>query len=113
MLEQLLLSIGGGGGGELEATQQLPSHSLLFPRVDSIAAGLGGLASAPPRTRALCAALGAHEAGMRASELLLRLHLKLEALPLGYFPWLLLMLGGYAALVQAVKGWYARRYGWQ
>jgi P-type Mg2+ transporter len=40
-------------------------------------------------------------------------YFKLEALPLGYFPWLLLMLGGYAALVQAVKGWYARRYGWQ
>jgi len=40
-------------------------------------------------------------------------YFKLEALPLGYFPWLLLMLGGYAALVQTVKGWYARRYGWQ
>ncbi|MDH6593312.1 Mg2+-importing ATPase [Variovorax sp. TBS-050B] len=38
---------------------------------------------------------------------------KLQALPLRYFPWLALMLGGYAALVQGVKGWYARRYGWQ
>jgi len=40
-------------------------------------------------------------------------YFKLQALPLSYFPWLLLMLAGYAALVQAVKGWYARRYGWQ
>ncbi|WP_395350710.1 magnesium-translocating P-type ATPase [Variovorax sp. UC122_21] len=40
-------------------------------------------------------------------------YFKLEALPLAYFPWLVLMLGGYAALVQTVKGWYARRYGWQ
>ena len=38
---------------------------------------------------------------------------KLQALPLRYFPWLALVLGGYAALVQGVKGWYARRYGWR
>ena len=39
--------------------------------------------------------------------------LKLQALPLMYFPWLVAMLVGYAVLTQAVKGWYARRYGWQ
>lgn len=38
---------------------------------------------------------------------------KLQALPLRYFPWLALVLAGYAALVQGVKGWYARRYGWR
>ncbi len=40
-------------------------------------------------------------------------YFKLEALPLMYFPWLVAMLVGYAVLTQAVKGWYARRYGWQ
>ena len=40
-------------------------------------------------------------------------YFKLQALPLTYFPWLLLILGAYAVLTQAMKGWYARRYGWQ
>ncbi|GER12384.1 magnesium-translocating P-type ATPase [Variovorax boronicumulans] len=40
-------------------------------------------------------------------------YFKLQALPLAYFPWLVLMLVGYATLTQAVKGWYARKYGWQ
>lgn len=40
-------------------------------------------------------------------------HLQLEALPLSYFPWLLLILGGYMCLTQLVKGWFVRRYGWQ
>jgi len=40
-------------------------------------------------------------------------YFKLQALPLAYFPWLAAMLLGYALLTQAVKGWYARRYGWQ
>ncbi|WP_144630995.1 magnesium-translocating P-type ATPase [Bordetella genomosp. 13] len=37
----------------------------------------------------------------------------MQALPPGYFPWLLLILLGYACLVQAVKGAWVRRYGWQ
>ena len=40
-------------------------------------------------------------------------YFRLQALPLAYFPWLAAMLAGYAALTQAVKGWYARRFGWQ
>jgi len=40
-------------------------------------------------------------------------YIRLQALPLAYFPWLAAMLAGYATLTQAVKGWYARRYGWQ
>ncbi|SDH99515.1 magnesium-translocating P-type ATPase [Variovorax sp. OV700] len=40
-------------------------------------------------------------------------YFRLQALPLAYFPWLAAMLAGYAALTQTVKGWYARRYGWQ
>lgn len=40
-------------------------------------------------------------------------YFRLQALPLAYFPWLAAMLAGYATLTQAVKGWYARRYGWQ
>ncbi|WP_442782043.1 magnesium-translocating P-type ATPase [Collimonas fungivorans] len=40
-------------------------------------------------------------------------YFKLQALPLTYFPWLLLILVAYAVLTQAMKGWYARRYGWQ
>ncbi len=40
-------------------------------------------------------------------------YLQLQALPLSYFPWLVAILGGYMALTQAVKGIYARRYGWQ
>lgn len=40
-------------------------------------------------------------------------YLQLQALPLSYFPWLILILGGYMTLTQAVKGIYTRRYGWQ
>jgi Mg2+-importing ATPase len=40
-------------------------------------------------------------------------YFKLQALPLTYFPWLLLILMAYAVLTQTMKGWYARRYGWQ
>ncbi|WP_414636934.1 magnesium-translocating P-type ATPase [Acerihabitans sp.] len=39
--------------------------------------------------------------------------LHLQSLPAGYFPWLAVILAGYMGLVQAMKGWYARRYGWQ
>jgi Mg2+-importing ATPase len=38
---------------------------------------------------------------------------RMEALPLGYWPWLVAILLGYMALTQTVKGWFARRYGWQ
>ncbi|MFV3369366.1 magnesium-translocating P-type ATPase [Pseudomonas sp. NY15435] len=38
---------------------------------------------------------------------------RLQALPLGYWPWLVAILLGYMALTQTVKGWFARRYGWQ
>ena len=38
---------------------------------------------------------------------------RMEALPMGYWPWLAAILLGYMALTQAVKGWFARRYGWQ
>jgi Mg2+-importing ATPase len=40
-------------------------------------------------------------------------YFKLQALPLSYFGFLVVMLLGYAALAQAMKGFYARRYGWQ
>jgi Mg2+-importing ATPase len=40
-------------------------------------------------------------------------YLQLQALPLSYFPWLVAILAGYMTLTQAVKGFYARRYGWQ
>ncbi|MFJ2990625.1 magnesium-translocating P-type ATPase [Collimonas sp. NPDC087041] len=39
-------------------------------------------------------------------------YFKLQALPLSYFGWLLLILFGYMLLTQAMKGFYARRYGW-
>ncbi|NLU17642.1 MAG: magnesium-translocating P-type ATPase [Serratia liquefaciens] len=39
--------------------------------------------------------------------------LQLQALPPGYFPWLVLILTGYMVLTQCVKGWFVRRYGWQ
>ena len=35
-----------------------------------------------------------------------------EALPLGYFPWLVCFLVAYGALVQTMKFVYTRRYGW-
>jgi Mg2+-importing ATPase len=40
-------------------------------------------------------------------------YFKLQALPLAYFPWLLVTLIGYGVLTQLMKGWYAKRYGWQ
>lgn len=40
-------------------------------------------------------------------------YFKLQALPPLYFAVLPVMLLAYMALTQAVKGWYARRYGWQ
>jgi len=40
-------------------------------------------------------------------------YFRLQALPLAYFPWLALILLGYVCLTQAMKGFYARRYGWQ
>jgi Mg2+-importing ATPase len=40
-------------------------------------------------------------------------YFKLQALPLSYFPWLLAILVAYAALIQLMKKWYTRRYGWQ
>ncbi|MGS0741580.1 magnesium-translocating P-type ATPase [Glaciimonas sp. GG7] len=40
-------------------------------------------------------------------------YFKLQALPLIYFPWLILILISYAVLTQMMKGWYAKRYGWQ
>ena len=38
---------------------------------------------------------------------------KLQALPLMYFVYLVPILLAYAALTQAMKGWYTRRFGWQ
>ncbi len=38
---------------------------------------------------------------------------KFEALPLAYFPWLVVVLLAYVALAQTVKSIYARRFGWQ
>jgi Mg2+-importing ATPase len=40
-------------------------------------------------------------------------YFKLQALPLGYFPWLIAILLAYATLTQLMKGWYTRRFGWQ
>jgi len=40
-------------------------------------------------------------------------YLKLQALPPGYFAWLLAILIAYGALIQAMKNCYTRRYGWQ
>jgi Mg2+-importing ATPase len=37
----------------------------------------------------------------------------MEALPLAYFPWLVGILLAYMVLTQSVKGFYARRFGWQ
>ncbi len=38
---------------------------------------------------------------------------KLQAVPLTYFPWLAAILLGYMMLTQAMKDFFARRYGWQ
>ena len=40
-------------------------------------------------------------------------YFKMQALPLAYFPWLLVTLVGYGVLTQLMKNFYARRYGWQ
>jgi Mg2+-importing ATPase len=40
-------------------------------------------------------------------------YFKLQALPLTYFPYVLAILLGYVVLIQAMKGFYTRRYGWQ
>jgi Mg2+-importing ATPase len=40
-------------------------------------------------------------------------YFKLQALPLTYFPILVAILLGYMVLTQVMKGFYARRYGWQ
>ena len=40
-------------------------------------------------------------------------YFKFEALPLAYFPWLVVVLVAYIALTQVVKSFYARRFGWQ
>jgi Mg2+-importing ATPase len=39
-------------------------------------------------------------------------YFKLAPLPGSYFGWLAAILLGYAALIQAMKGWYGRRFGW-
>ena len=39
-------------------------------------------------------------------------YFKLQALPAGYFGWLAAILLGYAVLIQAMKHWYSRRFGW-
>ncbi len=40
-------------------------------------------------------------------------YFKLQALPLSYFPWLVAILLAYMVMTQAMKGFYAKRYGWQ
>jgi P-type Mg2+ transporter len=40
-------------------------------------------------------------------------YFKMQALPASYFAFLAVILAGYVLLTQAVKGFYARRYGWQ
>lgn len=40
-------------------------------------------------------------------------YFKLQALPPGYFPWLIAILFGYAALTTAMKTIYIRKFGWQ
>ncbi len=40
-------------------------------------------------------------------------YFKMEPLPLSYFAYLATILLGYMVLTQAMKGFYARRYGWQ
>lgn len=39
-------------------------------------------------------------------------HFKLQALPLGYFPWLIVILLAYAVLTTLLKRVYIRKYGW-
>ena len=40
-------------------------------------------------------------------------YFKLQALPLTYFVWLFGIVAAYVMLAQGMKGFYARRYGWQ
>jgi Mg2+-importing ATPase len=40
-------------------------------------------------------------------------YFKLQPLPWLYFPWLLVVLVAYVVLTQGMKGFYARRFGWQ
>ncbi len=40
-------------------------------------------------------------------------YFKLQALPLGYFPWLLTILLAYMTMTQLMKGIVVKRYGWQ
>lgn len=40
-------------------------------------------------------------------------YFKMTALPLTYFPWLLVILFGYAVLTTIMKRFYIRRFGWQ
>jgi Mg2+-importing ATPase len=40
-------------------------------------------------------------------------YFKLQALPLGYFPWLAGILLGYGLLTTVMKRLYIRRFGWQ
>jgi Mg2+-importing ATPase len=40
-------------------------------------------------------------------------YFKLQPLPLGYFPFLVVILLAYTALAQVMKAFYARKYGWQ
>ncbi len=40
-------------------------------------------------------------------------YFKLQALPLAFFPFLLAIVLGYMVLTQIMKGFYARRFGWQ
>jgi Mg2+-importing ATPase len=37
--------------------------------------------------------------------------LKMEPLPLQYFPWLIAILASYCVLTQVVKNWYIRKFG--
>ena len=39
-------------------------------------------------------------------------HFKLQTLPLGYFPWLIVILLAYAVLTTLLKRVYIRKYGW-
>ena len=38
--------------------------------------------------------------------------LRLEPLPLAFWPWLVALLAGYALLASLMKRFYARRFGW-
>lgn len=40
-------------------------------------------------------------------------YMNMQALPLSYFGWLILIVGGYLFLTQFMKNIYARKYGWQ